>query len=320
MASLRRVQRTAAATLDHVFYVGETGTNSAGPVTVTITDANGTVISTGTATSAGAGEYTYPLPPQAVLMLLTVAWAGTISGAAVVEIDEVEIVGGTFFTLAEGRASDPSLADPVKYLTADLEARRLEVEQECEEICDRSFFPRYLRLTLDGTGTSELMLTGHGIRTIRSVKVAPRVGQEFTAFTSDELAALTVTPDRVLVRTDGAVFLEGRQNVVVELEYGLDTIPADLKRASLVRFKSQLNVPRTGIPERAVSYTNPDGTSYRLSQPGPYETGIPYVDGVYDRYSLRDKGAGNPDGRPVPASRTLNYDPQRNSLYHGGVR
>lgn len=321
---LTRVLRTRATTLEHTFYVDETATDSTVTVTVSITDANGTVVASGNATSAGAGtgRYTFALAAQALVALLTVTWTATISGSVTTETDQVEIVGGHFFTLVEGRATDTSLADTAKYTTAQLRQARLEVEQECEEICDRAFVPRYRRVVLDGSGSSELMLIGdHDIRSIRSIKVAPATGETAVALTAAELAAVAITPDRVLDREDGNTWTEGRSNVIVEYEYGLDAPAADLKRASMVRLRSRLNIHRTGVPDRAMSYTTSDGTSYRLSLPDAYRTGIPEVDAVYARYSLRS-GAGNDEdgGRGVPASRQLNFDPQRHSLFHGGVR
>ncbi|HEV2778548.1 MAG TPA: hypothetical protein VGX25_04035 [Actinophytocola sp.] len=323
MPTLTRVAKTAAAALEHTFYVGETGTDAAGAVTVAITDANGAAIAggSGNATSAGQGRYTFALPAQAQLQLLTVAWSGTIAGTAVTETDLVEIVGGFFFSIAEGRASDSSLSSLTKYPTARLVAARLEVEQECEEICDRAFVPRYRRAVLDGTGTSDLMLVGdNDIRTIRAVRIAPEAGETFVALTAAELAKLVVTPDRVVTRVDGATWTEGRSNLIIEYEVGLDRPPEDLVRAAKVRFRSLANVERTNIPDRAISFTTAEGASYRLTTPDAYETGIPFVDAVYARYSLRS-GAGTAEGgRGVPASRTLNFDPQRSSLFHGGVR
>ncbi|GAB3429836.1 hypothetical protein [Actinophytocola sediminis] len=318
---LTRVLRTAAATLEHTFVVGEALTDSTETVTVTITDAAGTAVQSGDATSAGVGtgRYTVGLDPQAQLSMLTVAWSATIAGAAVVEVDQVEVVGGRFFTLAEGRAADPNLADTVKYPTARLAAALLETEVECEEICDRSFFPRYRREVLDGTGTPELMLPGHDIRSVRAVKVAPRVGLPFVALTVDELAALTVTDDGRLLRVTGATWTEGRDNVVVEYEVGLAAPPPDLVLAAKVRFRSRLNLIRTGIPDRAISYQTSDGANYRLDQPGAFKIGISEVDAAYARYSRRD-GAGGEDGRSVPVSRQLDYNPQRYSLFHGGIR
>lgn len=318
---LTRVLRTAAATIDHVFVVGETPTDSSTTVTVAVTDANGAAVQSGNATSGGVGtgRYTFALTPQALLAMLTVTWTATIAGAVVAEVDEVEIVGARFFTLAQGRASDPILANTSKYTTADLTAALLETEQECEEICDRSFFPRYRREVVDGSGTGELLLPGHDIRTIRAVKVAPRVGQTFVALTADQLAALAVTPDNMVIRTDGAVWTEGRQNVVVEYELGLSRPPADLLRQAKTRFRTWANVVHSGVPDRALSFTSAEGTNYRLDQPGAYKTGVPDVDAAYGRYSKRD-GAGSGDGKAVPASRQLNFDPQRYGLFHGGVR
>lgn len=323
--TLTRVLRTHATSVAHTFYLAgtETAADSSTTVTVTITDANGTVVAAGDATSAGVGtgRYTFALGGQAELALLTVAWSATISAAAIVETDQVEIVGGFFFTLAEGRASDPVLADTVKYTTADLIAKRLETEIECEEICDRAFVPRYRRAVLDGTGTNELMLVGdNDIRRIRSARIAPRVGQAFVALSAGQLAALAITPDRVVQRTDGAVWTAGRQNIVVEYEYGLDAPPEDLARASKIRFRSRLHITRTGIPERAQSYTTSDGSSYRLTTPDAYETGLADVDAIYGRWSLRSGAGTDAEGRGVPASRTLDYNPQRDSLFHGGRR
>ncbi|MFJ8818206.1 hypothetical protein [Amycolatopsis thermoflava] len=317
--AVTRVARTATAVLRHTFVVDETPTASTTTVTVSVTDANGTVVASGDAIAEDAGTYVFTLPSQAQLQVLTVGWSATIAGAAVVETDYVEIVGGFYFTLVEGRASDSSLADQAKYPTAALKAARLEVEIECEQICERAFVPRYGRAVLDGTGNEQIMLPDADVRTIRAVRVAPQVGQTFVALTALQLAALAVTADGMLERTDGVAWTEGRSNVIVEYEHGWDTPPQDLKEQALVRFRSLAAKHRTGIPDRAQSFTAVDGGTYRLSLPGRFATGIPDVDAVYSRYS-RGAGAAGPGSKGSPAARTLNYDPQRGSLFHGGVR
>ena len=320
-----RVLKTSAATLAHTFEVGEEPTDSTTTVTVAVTDANGTAVTSGDATSAGedTGTYTFPLPGQASLARLSVAWSATIAGSAVVQTDVVEIVGGYFFTLTQGRGSDSSLTDPAKYPTADLTLKRSEVEEECEAICDRAFVRRYARVLLDGTGESDLILKhpdpersiAH-VRSIRSVKMAPRADETFVAFDAGELAALQVSDDGTLRRVDGVPFTRGYGNVVVEFEYGLDGPPAELVQACLTRFRSRLNLNKTAIPDRATSFTVAEGLgSYRLDMPGAWKTGLPMVDAVYARYSRRSS-----TGRPVPASRQLSYDPQYTSLFHGGRR
>lgn len=330
--ALTRVPRTSRGLLEHVFYDldGETPAEVTGPVTVAVTDANGTSVASGNATAAGPGRYVFTLPGQAALASLTAAWTGVLDGTTVVELEPVEVCGAHLFGLAEARASDSSLADATKYPAAALAAARLVVEVELEEICARAFTPRYRRVVLDGTGTAELILDDHEVRRVLAVKVAPRADGTFTPLTTDQRAALVIAPDRVLRRVDGAVWTEGRGNVVVEYEHGLTAPPADLVRAALVRFRSVLNIGRTNVPDRAKSFTTTDGTTYRVTLPDAYRTGIPFVDGVYSRYSLRagassadaSTGGGGGGGGTVaaPASRTLDLNPQRDSIFHGGVR
>lgn len=329
MGTLTRVARTAAATLTHTFYTGEQPA-PAGTVTVTGRDPAGVQVFTGSAVAAGDG-YSFAMPPQQQLTMLEVAWAGTVAGAEVVEYDQVEVVGGFLFTLRQGRDSDASLKDPAKYTTADLERARTEVEQECEWICDQAWVPRYRRVVLDGSGTTDLVLPDggdqwragvlmRGVRTVRSAAVAPRVGQPAVALTAAQLAALTIAAGGVLRRADGGIWAAGDANVVIEYEYGSDGGPADLIRAALTRLRDRLQFDKKQVPDRAVSFTIQDMGTYRLSLPDAYRTGIPEVDAAYGRYSRRVSAGEGPAGRAVPASATLDYNPQHGSLFHGGRR
>jgi hypothetical protein len=324
--TLTRVARSAPATLTHTFVVGETPTDAAGAVTVTIVDANGAaVVTAATATHGTTGVYTYAMAGQSLLARYSVAWTGTFSGSAVTETDYVEVVGGFFFNLADARASDSSLVDPTRFPLTALASARQEVEDEAEMICDRAFVPRYRRAVLDGSGTPDVLLTDYvwaqdgrsaaDVRAIRSAKVAPLVGQTFVSLTAGELAATTVTADGLLRRVDGGIWTEGVQNVVVEYEYGWDAPPSDLVRAAMVRLRDRLAISTSGIPDRASSFTAVDGGTFRLDMPGAFKTGLPVVDAVYSRYSRRS-GAGTGTGRSQAASRTLSYDVQANSLFH----
>lgn len=317
---LTRVARTAKAVLEHTFYVGEDPTDSTTTVTYSVVDANGDTVTSGNAATAGVGTgtYTFTLPAQTELAELTVTWAGTIDGAAVVEQDTVEVVGGFFFSLKDAREADSTLSNTLKYPASKLATTRTEVEQECEEICAQAFVPRYRRVVLDGTGTSELLLPDPNVRTIRAVRVAPRVDGTFVALTTAQLAVLVERGDRVLRRTDGHIWTEGYGNVVVEYEHGLTQPPTDLVRVAKLRLRSRMNLEITGIPDRAVTFSASDGGTYRLSLPSAYQTGIPEVDAVYERYSLRPKSSAG--GSSGAAGRALNFDPQRYSLFHGGER
>lgn len=328
MATSRYV-RNAAATLTHTFYVAETPTDPTGTPTYAIVDANGTSVASGNATIVGGntGQLTAPLASQALVRSLTVTWVATVGGSSVTEVDQVEIVGGFLFGLAEGRAADSSLSDSVKYPTSDLIAARLRVEEECEQICDQAWCVRYRRVVLDGTGLTDLpipeggdVLRGgillRGLRTVRRASTAPTVSGTFTDLTTTELSALAMTGDGKLRRTDGNVWPEGLDNVVLEYEYGNDAAPSDLKDASMMRFRQRLNFTKSGIPDRAQSYTVDGGGTYRLSMPEAFKTGVPEVDAAYWRYSRRSSGSG-PNGEGVAAAAmTLTYEPQRYSLYH----
>jgi hypothetical protein len=327
---LTRVARTAPATLTHTFVVGEHATDvTSGSVTLATTDPSGVAVpaASGTATTAGAGTgtYTFLMPGQPQLTRLATAWTGTFSGSAVTEVDYLEIVGGFFFDLARARGSDDSITDMSRYSTLMLATRRQEVEDECEMICDRAFVPRYRRAILDGSGTPDLLLTDDAwakqgrsaadIRTIRSASIAPQIGQPFVPLTTLQLAAVTVTADNMLRRVDGTIWTEGVQNIIVEYEYGLDAPSSELVDGSLLRLRSRLQSRAAGIPDRASSFTATDGGTYRLDMPGPFKTGLPFVDAVYSRYSRRS-GSGTGTGRSVVAARTLTYTPQTNSLFH----
>jgi len=326
MSTLTRIAKSTAGTLSATFLVDEVPTDATGSVTYAVVDAAGTSVTTGTATHSGLGTYSFVLAAQSALAALTVTWSATVAGSSTTLTTYAEIVGGFFFTLQQARNSDEVLADNEDYPTADLVGGRLEVEVECENICDQAFVPRYDRVVLDGTGTSKLVLKHSApgrsvasVRTIRSVKMANAPDGTFVAFTSGQLAALDVTDDGTVIRTSGDIFTEGRGNVIIEFEYGLSSPPVDLVRQAFVRLRTVLNIPKSGVPDRASSFTMTDGGTFRLDMPGPFKTGVPTVDAAYGRYSRRSTGTGS-TGRAVPASRTLTYAPQRGAMFHGTPR
>lgn len=315
-----RAVRGRAATLTHVFLTGEdTPTDAAGSVTVTVTDPSGATVASGTATHGDVGTYTFVLGPQPALTVLTVAWAATVGGFAVTELDACEVAGGVFFTIPQIRASDPELADTGKFPTAALIRARLETELECEQICGRAFVPRYGRVVVDGTGTSDVLLGKPDVRVVRAASTAQRYGLPFTALTPAQLAAVAPTSDGMLRRTDAGFWPDGVGNILFEFEFGMDAPPTPLAEAALVRLRSLVTKHLSAIPDRASSFTANDGGTYRLTLPKRNNTGIPDVDAVYARYGP-DAQDGTSGNSAPPASRQLNLDPQWSSLFHGGVR
>lgn len=301
-----------------------------GAVTVTIERADGTDVVTGAATtspSTGRYQLTTALTGAdvATLDLLTCTWSDAGDGST--HQTRVELVGGFYFTVAEARVLDPSLSSTSTYSAAAIAAARLEVEWEAEVICHRAFVPRFARLTLDGPGDRRIFLPapfGHDLRNVTTASI------DGTALTVAELAALDLgqqPTDNFVDRPLGAYWTEGTRNVVLEIEYGLDRPPPELARQAVRRLRSLLNQSKSAVDDRATSFSTADGGgTYQLDTPSAYRTGLPTVDAVYQRYSLRadddtGDGAGGTGGSmPPPKSRPFDFDPQRNSLYHGGPR
>lgn len=284
-----RVLRTAVAQMTKVLYVDETPTDASGSVAVTVTRLDGTVVASAVATHPGPpGVYMYALPGQSQVDHLTVSWTGVLAGATVTQTDRVEIVGSFLFGLKEARDSDPSLADPVRYTTQMLADKRIEVEQECERITGQAWVPRFARVTLAGTGCDTVTLPHQAVRTVRAVTTRTVPTEAYTAVTT--LANFVSSPTGILTRYDGGIFPAGHASTVVEYEHGADNPPEDLKEAAMNRLRSRLNLSRSGVPDRVNSYTTPDGSTYRMSMPGPEATGIPEVDAVYARYAAPPVG------------------------------
>lgn len=282
----QRIAKGVAATLSYQF-VDADGTVAApaGTVTVGITRADGTVlVAAGTPTvGATSAPRTYALTAanNLLLDLLTVTW--TDAGDTSAHTTLVEVVGGYYFSVARARAAEPSLQDTVKYSAADVEAKRREVEDEAEDICGVAFVPRYRYVTLDGTGTSCLFLPDTLPRTLRSVTVSG------TAWTQDQLDDVMLSGAGRLA-LDSGVWTYGRGTVVVGYEHGYDRPPTGLAAAALTRLRSRLNMAKSDIPDRAERYVGTEGGVFALSMPGQFKTGLPDVDAVYERYSMRVPG------------------------------
>lgn len=274
---LTRILRASGATLTHTFRVGETPVDADDPVTATVRRLDGTLVATGTAAhgGAGTGRYQFALTGQAQLDALNVTWSGTVSGEARTETDLVEVVGGHLFGLADLRAEFKP--DPTRYPTAVLETKRVTAEVECEDICGVAFVPRFARVAVDARGGQDLLLPHAEVREVRAVSVGG------VALPVD---ALQVSASGVITSSIGWPV----SRVIVEYEHGLDGPPPDLADAVMLRAFSLLGRASSGVPQRAVTWSAAEGGTYRLALPGARKTGIPDVDGAYERHSLEVGG------------------------------
>jgi hypothetical protein len=275
--SLVRMMVTSKVTVTHVFKADEQPTDAAGAVTATVQRLDGTAVASGTAThgATGSGAYSWDVT-RPVLDSLTLDFSGSVGGSTVTARDYVEVVGGFLFDLGDARSD---LGIPASVTSAKLAQKRIEVEQECERICRRAFVPRFAREVLSGNGTERLGLKNSEIRAIRSVTV------NGVAVTGSDLTAINYSDSGVLTRPDGVLWPAGVKNIVVEVEHGWDYPPEDLRDAAMLRLRSLLPRARSGVPDRATSFVNDNGATYRLSLSTKDTTGIPDVDGTYLKYA-----------------------------------
>jgi len=276
--SLVRMLVTSKVTVSHTFKADEVPTDAAGTVTATVLRLDGTSVASGNAThgAAGSGLYSWDVT-RAVLDSLTLDWSGSVGGSTVTVRDYVEVCGGFLFDLGEVR-SEQGISSTT-WPAAKLAAKRTQVEQECERICRRAFVPRFEREVLSGNDSPRLGLKRSEIRAIRAVTISGDV------WTAPEIATLGFSDSGVLSMPDGAAWPLGLRNIVVEYEHGWDAPPEDIVDAAKLRLQSLLPRAKSGVPSRTTSYTTDTGNTYRLSLPTKDTTGIPDVDGAYQKWA-----------------------------------
>lgn len=288
--TLLRVLKTASTLLTRTFFLDEAATDSSTTPTVATTRLDGTAVAAGTGSATHPGplgvyQFTLPggptSPASAAWQLdsLQIAWTGTLGGALVTLTDTVEVVGGFFFGLGELRTVHKTLSSPTAYPTSLLAAKRIQVEQECERICRQAFVPRFAREVLSGRDTDRLGLKNMMVRRVRSVTVSG------VAWSAPTVATVVPTDSGLLVLPGGAVWPAGVGNIVVEYEHGLDQPPEEVKDAAMLRLRTVVNRPTSGIPDRVQSYTAQDGGTYVQAVSSRQKTGVFDVDGVYERYT-----------------------------------
>lgn len=286
-----RVLVAFPATLTASFVIDETPVD-AGAVAVTVTDPTGSVVSTGPATQVSTGEYSYALPAQPTLGPLTATWVGSAS-----VMTYPEVVGGQLINLADLRASDKQFADSGRWPTALLAAARDEVTAEFARITGRSFILRGGRFTADLDQSGSVLLADTDIVSIDSATING-TAVDVTTLTPHRTGLLEGLPLPVNPWLsqfwDGTIssYLPGPAVLAVRYTYGFPVVPEDVYRAAILRARWVLASSSSGIPDRATSFTAETGGTFNLATPGigPWQTGIPDVDAVLTRYTIRSKG------------------------------
>ena len=254
-------------------YVGETLTDADGTVTVTVKNALGVTIATGNATNepSSVGLYSFALPAQSQVSLLTVTWAGTFGGNAGSVIQEYQVVGKFLFSLADLRAMD-GLDNVTEFPTTKLISVRDEVNDLFIGYCHTAWGNTYRRQTID-TIYSDRVFTDRGPLT------------EVISVTCNGSAVTPSGFDRA-----GEIrgsFVPGFQNTVVEYVYGHETLDRFVSRAGLRLALYWLLNNESSIPDRARMLTTEWGTWQLTNATEDFITGLPEVDAILNRFNER---------------------------------
>jgi hypothetical protein len=262
---------------------GEPATTSA-TVTVGVVRSDGSEVlapGTATVTVGTARTVTVPLAEMVATDLLTATWA--VDGVDVAS-STVEVVGGVYLSVSAIRQLETALTDAGAYPDTAVKAARAEVETMFEDVCRRAFVPRFRVDVLEGCGGPNLVVRRPDVRSVRWVKVTDSNGAERSLDVSQ------IAADDVGVLRRFGLYQWPYGRITVGYEYGFDQPPADMLRAVVVAVRARLNLFRSGVPDRAVSFQQIDGGTVTLATPGTYGwvTGIPEVDEVIKRYRFRE--------------------------------
>lgn len=258
--------------------------------TVTVTDADGNVLSTGAASIVGSSSGLLRYTPTAAAMAnvnqLTITWAGVVLGSdpAITLTTYGEVVGDMLFTEAQARAfGDQTLANTTKFSDGDIRRGHDLILDAFETILGYPLGRRYYRDVLSGDGSAVLMVPRSYPTTVRAISTRGYGGTTWTAFTESELAAVFAQPWGALSWESG-YFPSGTQNLRVSYEAG-NPIHPEIRRAALRLLRYQL-VP-TDLPDRALFMNNELGQiRLAVADDKNHWFGLPDVDSVLNRHRL----------------------------------
>jgi hypothetical protein len=193
-----------------------------------------------------------------------------------------EIVGDLLFSIPEARAFDKGeLANETTFAQADILAMRDQIWEAFEDICGVAFGTRATREIVNGDGQSAIWLSYPQVQAVSAI--SSRSVSTWTAFTADELAAVSVYPNGKLYRESGGYWPDGARNLRIDYTHGWARVPLEIRDAALIVLRDRL--PGSNLTNRALSQTNEMGT-FRISAPGERGKwfGIPAVDERLARY------------------------------------
>jgi len=222
---VQRVLRNTGASIGVTVSVDDVATDPApDSATIAVTREDGTalVAANTSTTNTGTGTFSFSLTPThtALLDVLKATWTITRSGNVEQLVTYHEVVGGHVCTLPQIDANLAKGGTASGYSLGDKQAARDVATDAFELECGVAFTPRYRRLTVDGTSTTDLFLPDPRVISITSATV------DGSALTVGDLG---IYDNGSLYSATG--WAAGRRNVVLKYEHGYMSPPADVSRA-----------------------------------------------------------------------------------------
>lgn len=189
---------------------------------------------------------------------------------------------GDYTDLATVRAME-GLDDNTVFPDADITAAISYAEELIDEYTGTSWVAKAFSVTLDGSGTGEIVLEELDGRRV----IFPRTITSATVdgTTQTDTADWALFPEGIILRKESTfTYTHPGRNVVIAGTAGAETTaPEDIQWAARTIARQFLLDAVSRVEDRAMSIQNDYGT-VRLSQPGrKYPTGLPAVDAVLNR-------------------------------------
>lgn len=235
---------------------GYTGTDTDSTPTVTATSAAGQTVTLGSVTnpSSPAGVYTVTVQGLTNPDLLTLTWTGAVSSVDQRYVQQVDVVGGVYASLAEIRAME-GVNHPTKHSTARILELRDEFEELAERFTGKAWVPRFAQETL-----RDAELTHTFPRSLLSVVDADSVAITFTDWLLTEDGDITDHyghPIRVY----------GTWPFTVKYLHGADLPPVGLVDACKSFVRSKLLADGNRVARDTLRQTDPAGITEQFSTP-----------------------------------------------------
>jgi hypothetical protein len=206
-----------------------------------------------------------------------------------------EVTEAPIVSVKDVRAFDPVLADPVKFPTGLVLAARDSVEEEFEQITNRSFTirSRDLKFTTFG-GSYNSALPDDDVQRVAAFTVNGSDGTSLITQLGPAWIDVTFQSGFVDVDTqEFAMLYAAEYDCELVYEYGMSPPPADVRRAALLRIRDVLVSINSAIPDRATTFQVTEFGTYSLATAGRngFDTGLPEVDAILSRYKSGNRWA-----------------------------